>query len=162
MEGVLSLEGIRAEPELAGFVKNLTADTLEKLVAIRDKEGKALNADVARHLATIKKEILKVNVATKAAIKEKEKSLPEEEYSIFLKNTDVSEELARINYHLKNFKNILGRAVSCGKELDFISQEIQREANTISAKAQDARVSSSIIKIKSAIDKIREQLQNAE
>lgn len=162
MQGILTVEKVEVTPELARFVKGLVYEALAKLLSIKDKEGRALNNDVSKYIGTIQKESARISTLTKASIKEKAKKLSDDEYGVFLKGTDISEELARINYHVKNFKAILSKNASGAKELDFVSQEIQREANTISAKAQDARVSSSVIQIKSAIDKIREQLQNAE
>lgn len=162
MEGILNLEKTHYNPEIAGVIKDLISTAVKKIASMRDKEGRVLEADVLRHAQTINREILKIKSFVKSSIAQKKDSLSEEEYGVFLKNTDVSEELTRIGYHVKNFQATLKKAISSGKELDFIAQEIQREANTISAKAQDANVSSAVILIKSAIDKIREQLQNAE
>ena len=111
---------------------------------------------------THEKEVEKIIHCEKKIEGEKKRLLSEEEYSVFSKNTDISEELTRISYHCRNFLATIKKPAACGKELDFISQEIQREANTISAKAQSAKISSSVVKIKSGIDRIREQVQNVE
>lgn len=162
LEGVLRIEKTSFTPEFIQAVKALVEKALERLVAMRQKEGKAVTLDILRRIALIKKEVLKINSVTRDANKKKKSILSEDEYGVFLKNTDIAEELTRLSYHLKNFLATVKKSSSCGKELDFIAQEIQREANTISAKAQSARASSSVVKIKSAVDQIREQLQNVE
>jgi uncharacterized protein (TIGR00255 family) len=68
----------------------------------------------------------------------------------------------RLKFHTKNFKNKLVRSNPVGKELDFIAQEMQREANTIGAKACNVYISARVVQIKSQIEKIREQVQNIE
>lgn len=162
LEGILKIEKLSITPEFIQAVKQVIHKALEKLTGIRQKEGKALAGDILRRIAVIQKEVEKITRCTKEMNSEKKRSCAEEEYSVFLKNTDISEELTRINYHSRNFLATLNKAAACGKELDFISQEIQREANTISAKAQSAKISSSVVKIKSAVDSIREQVQNVE
>lgn len=162
LEGILKLEKVQITAEFIQALKALTSAALEKLVHIRQKEGRALTTDTLKRINAIKKEADKITQAVKGVNAQKKGILSEEDYSVFLKNTDIAEELTRIRYHLKNFLSTLKKSASAGKELDFISQEIQREANTISAKAQSAKVSSAVVKIKSAIDQIREQVQNAE
>jgi len=85
-----------------------------------------------------------------------------EEVALFVRNSDVSEELTRIKSHLKGFRTALRNQKEAGKELDFIAQELFREANTIGAKSGSFRISRWVIKIKSQIEKVREQLQNVE
>ncbi len=85
-----------------------------------------------------------------------------EEVALFVRNSDVSEELTRINSHLKAFKMALNSKGEAGKELDFVAQELFREANTIGAKSGSFRISRWVIKMKSQIEKMREQLQNVE
>lgn len=162
LEGILKVEKTALTPEFIQAIKALAQKTLEKLVRARQKEGRAITADILRRIALIKKESEKITACSKHLCKEKKNILSEDEYGVFLKNTDIAEELTRITYHLKNFLNTIKKSAACGKELDFIAQELQREANTISAKAQSAPISSSVVKIKSAVDRIREQVQNVE
>jgi uncharacterized protein (TIGR00255 family) len=86
----------------------------------------------------------------------------EEEAAIFARNCDITEETHRIASHISGFKKILAKSSEAGRRLDFIAQEMHREANTIGAKANDFPISKEVIKIKSQIDKIREQVQNVE
>ncbi|MDD2654371.1 MAG: DUF1732 domain-containing protein, partial [Candidatus Omnitrophica bacterium] len=92
----------------------------------------------------------------------KSKSLSQEELPLFLKSSDINEEVSRLKYHINNFQKKLKLPVVSGKELDFISQELQREINTVGAKLPDTQITSFVIKIKDLVEKIREQLQNVE
>jgi len=98
----------------------------------------------------------------KIIIAEKRKLLSKEELPLFLKSTDINEEISRLKYHVSNLKNKLRKKSAAGKELDFISQELQREINTVGAKMPDTQITSGVITIKDLIEKIREQLQNVE
>lgn len=86
----------------------------------------------------------------------------EEEAAIFARNCDITEETHRIAAHITGFKKVLLHSGEAGRRLDFIAQEMHREANTIGAKANDFPIAKEVIKIKSNIDKIREQVQNVE
>jgi uncharacterized protein (TIGR00255 family) len=82
------------------------------------------------------------------------------EVSVYAERSDVSEELSRLTCHLEQFGQVAGSAESPGRKLDFIAQEMLREANTIGAKASDADIARHVIEIKGAIDRIKEQVQN--
>ncbi len=83
-----------------------------------------------------------------------------QEVAIMIEKRDVTEELARIDAHIKQFRKILQSGDIIGKQLDFLTQEFNREANTIASKAGDYRIANIIIEMKSEIEKIREQVQN--
>ena len=83
-----------------------------------------------------------------------------QEVAVMAEKTDISEELARIENHLSQFKKIFIDGDTIGKRLDFILQELNREANTIASKTGDTRVSNIVIEMKSEIEKMREQVQN--
>ena len=82
------------------------------------------------------------------------------EVSIYAERSDVSEELARLASHLQQFCEELTSREAAGRKMDFIAQEMLREANTIGSKAGDAEVARHVIEIKGAIDRIKEQVQN--
>ena len=86
----------------------------------------------------------------------------EEERLAFLKGTDVTEETDRLYFHINNFQHKIALGGAVGKELDFITQEMQREANTLAAKSFDLIISGRAVEMKSQIEKIREQVQNIE
>jgi len=84
------------------------------------------------------------------------------EVSLFVDRSDVSEEIVRLRSHLQQFAESLQLAESSGRKLEFIVQEMGREVNTIGSKASDAEISRYVIEIKSALERIREQIQNVE
>jgi uncharacterized protein (TIGR00255 family) len=86
----------------------------------------------------------------------------EEERLAFLKGADIAEEIDRLSFHINNFQQKIAQGGTVGKELDFITQEMQREANTLGAKSFDSTISGRAVEMKSQIEKIREQVQNIE
>ena len=86
----------------------------------------------------------------------------QQEVAFLAERTDITEEIVRAESHLTQFNALLKSAESVGRKMDFLLQEIHREVNTISAKANDAEISQGIIEIKSELEKIREQVQNIE
>jgi uncharacterized protein (TIGR00255 family) len=86
----------------------------------------------------------------------------EQEIAIFADRSDITEELVRLDIHIKNFRETMERDVPVGRRLDFLLQEMYREANTISSKARDTEILEMVIDIKSNLEKLREQVQNIE
>ncbi|SEN61515.1 TIGR00255 family protein [Amphibacillus marinus] len=84
------------------------------------------------------------------------------ELAILAEKGDITEELVRIDSHLSQSRGLLAQAGVVGRKLDFIVQELMREANTIGSKANDSRISEYVIELKSALEKIKEQVQNIE
>lgn len=84
------------------------------------------------------------------------------EVAVFAERCDIAEELSRLASHLEQFRTVLTKEGEPGRKLDFIAQEMLREANTISSKANDAEISRSVVEIKTAVDRIKEQVQNLE
>jgi uncharacterized protein (TIGR00255 family) len=170
LETILSLPGLlsvsgdkRLLEKIAPQIKHLLRQALAKLIYMRQQEGRAIVRDFRRRLGMITKELESIKLRIKKVIAEKRKTFSSpEEFSAFLKDSDISEEVVRMNFHLKNFSSQITKPASDGKELDFIAQELQREINTVSAKSVDALISTSAVKIKSQVEKLREQLQNVE
>ncbi len=164
LPGVLSLtEDRRSKGNIWPRLKTLVHNTIDDLVGMRKKAGRALyryfkNASQAleTNLGIIKRKFKKLIQEKIAELK------TPEERSSFLKDTDITEEIERLTFHFRNFQKKLSKNGPIGKELDFIAQEMQREANTMGAKSCDAMVSSRVVEIKSQIEKVREQLQNIE
>ncbi|MFP6768527.1 MAG: DUF1732 domain-containing protein, partial [Planctomycetaceae bacterium] len=84
------------------------------------------------------------------------------EVSVFADRCDINEELSRMRAHLDQFKSILDGESSEGRKLEFLGQEMFREVNTIGSKANNVEIAHRVVEIKSAIDRIRENLQNVE
>jgi uncharacterized protein (TIGR00255 family) len=136
---------------------------LDDLVKTRKNEGQALHKYLKKRAEALSINLQAVKLRFKEAIKAKLSILiTDEERSSFLKESDINEELERLTFHIGNFKNKLTQSGPVGKELDFIAQEMQREANTLAAKSFDVGVSGKVVEMKSQIEKIREQVQNIE
>ncbi len=161
------------------FVKEVIEEALKKLVKDREKEGNALFKDLIRRINKVHRIVS--NIKNRAAsnvqnykkklqdrIKELSGGYPidrgrlEVEVALFAKNSDITEELTRLNNHIHNFTGTIRKDREVGKKLDFIAQELHREINTIGAKSSGFNVSSGVIEIKTEIEKIREQLKNIE
>lgn len=165
LPGVVSLSlDEEKKKDLWPKLKTYFVQLKKTFLKARLKEGRALAVDLKKRLKNIHLSVVGIKRHLPILIKQKTKDIGlDEEITKILKDIDISEELMRIEYHLRNFSTIIDRRnAAVGKELDFIAQEIQRETNTISAKSQDALVSSQVVNIKSQIEKIREQLQNVE
>ena len=84
------------------------------------------------------------------------------EVSIFAERSDIAEEAVRLASHLDQFQEIMNEPESTGRKLEFLTQEMFREANTIGSKAGDVEISRHVVEIKAALEKIREMVQNVE
>lgn len=164
LPGILSLAESRIPKERIWPRLNLLVNqVLDDLVGMRQKEGRALYTYLKRraqalsnNLGIIERKSRKITMDKCAQIK------IDEERASFLKQVDITEELERLTFHIRNFKNKLAKRGPIGKELDFIAQEMQREANTMGAKSCSAAISARAVQLKSQIEKIREQVQNIE
>lgn len=155
------------------------SDALGELIKMRAREGKHLAKDLIGRLKVVRqalKEIGKIH----PAIAEKYRATlldrihkaglalqPNDdrlikEVAFFADRSDVSEELTRLESHLAQFAHHLRKDEPVGRTLEFITQEISRELNTLGAKAGDAEVSRHVVACKSEVEKIREQIQNLE
>ena len=164
LPGVLCLGEERAST--AGIwpkLKILVNRACEELEKMRRKEGRALHSYLYGRAKGLGRDLHTVNTRFHKAVKEKLAVLEAmEERSSFLKNSDITEEIERLDFHIRNFLEKLLKNEPVGKELDFIAQEMQREANTMAAKSFDVAVSVRVVQMKSQIEKIREQVQNVE
>ncbi len=169
LAALVTLPGVlrHRKPELKMTVRARVAkaafkEALDRVLAMRRREGAALDKDlrkrigiIGRHMGVAKRRVEKVR-------NEMKKKLPPENLESVLRSTDVTEEITRIDFHLKGFLKHLRGSGTKGKVLDFIGQELQREINTLGAKVQDKFVAHEVVLIKDEIEKIREQVQNVE
>lgn len=84
----------------------------------------------------------------------------EQEMLMFLQKTDVAEELERLTVHIDEVQSVLNKSAPAGRRLDFLMQELNREANTMGSKSQDARLTKASVDLKVLIEQMREQVQN--
>lgn len=158
----------------------IISEASEALVVMRETEGLGLVSDIVQRLSTIESLRSEIGVIMEGAptrIKERMEErlkivasdlrLDSErlalEVALLAERVDVSEELARLDIHLAQFRATLkGHLDGIGRKLDFMTQEIGRELNTVASKAQDARVQGFVVDAKVALERIREQVQNVE
>ena len=184
---LLLLPGV-CVPPLADEVREKSWPALEAginravdgLIDMRTREGQALHADLECHCRAIEEQLQviiprkdtvvaeyhkrllsRVNeLVNSAQLKVAESDLVRE-VAVFAERSDINEEISRLRSHLEQFRRVAAEDQG-GRKLDFISQEMLREANTIGSKANDAPIARAIVEIKGCIDRIKEQVQNVE
>lgn len=164
LPGVLSLaENKITASSVWPTVKALVNQAVDDLAATRNREGKALYVYLNHRVKSLDKLLGRIKIRFKKAVADRVAGLStNEERAAFLKDSDITEEIERLSFHIRTFRNKLVKTGPVGKELDFIAQEMQREANTMGAKSFDVPISASALQIKSQVEKIREQVQNIE
>jgi uncharacterized protein (TIGR00255 family) len=163
LPGILSLkEDKPAGEHIWEQLKPVFLQALDSLLMARGKEGRALASLLKERSSLLHKDLLFIKRRFITAVKSRLKDIQEDERAAFLKGADITEETDRLYFHINNFQHKLAAGGSVGKELDFITQEMQREANTLAAKSFDLIISGRAVQIKSQIEKIREQVQNIE
>lgn len=178
--GVLAYSDSMAETtKLWKYLQGALNKALDSLDESRAKEGHNLSKDLRLRINKIRRHIDAINKRSEVSIRhykdalakrikelsggiEMDRGRLEQEVALYAKNCDITEELTRVRSHLKNFEGSLNSVGEKGKTLDFMAQELMREANTIGAKSSDFQISNHVIKIKSEIEKIREQVKNIE
>ncbi|MBF0318826.1 MAG: YicC family protein [Nitrospirae bacterium] len=152
-------------------------EAIDRLKAMRQHEGQLLMVEITKHLDTIDtalKQIEEQSIGStervlgkiKNKLKELTDSLPEndprilQEAALLAEKYDISEEIQRIGSHLKQFRQNLTENDKIGRKLDFILQELNREANTITSKTDMYSVNAHAVDLKSEVEKLREQVQN--
>jgi uncharacterized protein (TIGR00255 family) len=163
------------------IIRQLTVQAVEKLLAMRQREGKALHEDLGKHLSIIENSVAEVEKRAPSVVNEYHRRLTSrvnelmgkaelkvnegdllKEIAVFAERSDVSEEIQRLRHHCKQFRDSCLKGEHAGRKLDFITQEMLREANTIASKANDAEIAGLIVEVKGAIDRLKEQVQNVE
>lgn len=174
--GVLVEAGVPPDT-LAAELDALVGTALQELRGARAREGAKLSAAIAARCEDIEAVVARVAPrvpALHAAFVEKLAARVREagfepgderlaqELALFATRADVAEEVDRLSAHVAEFRRVLAEGGSAGKRLDFLAQELHREANTLGSKAVDAELSRVSLELKVAIEQIREQVQNIE
>ena len=179
LPGVASLSEPEVDEEtVTGLAARALDGALAELVAMREKEGDALRRDLALHLdaaAALRERIAQrapqVVADYRVRLQERlaELNVPEvdpvrlaQEVALMADRCAIDEELSRLESHIAQMRAYLDAQGETGKKMDFLIQEMNREANTIGSKASDARIAHLVVDLKSEIEKLREQVQNAE
>ena len=167
------------EEEILSLVREATNAALDSLLKMRDTEGKAITQDILSKMDEIER--LTGVIETRAPyVAEEYKSRLEEtvrealsgaevdetrlltEVALFADKCAIDEELARLHAHIAHYRSILSTEPTAGRKLDFLTQELNREANTIGSKANDSFIAENVVLLKCEIEKVREQIQNLE
>ncbi len=152
---------------------------LDKLIEMRMREGESLKADIENRISFLESIVVKVRpMAEKIPELQKEQLLKRlnesglqidsgderllRELVIFSDKSDVTEEITRLKSHFKQFREFMNKSEPCGRSLDFLTQELQREITTVGNKALQSEITPLIVEFKTELEKIREQIQNIE
>jgi len=174
-QGVLSPKDLDIE-EASQAVFSLLQHTVTQLVEHREREGNALAELIAQRCDAIDEEVKKARVdlpaimqglqerlhSRLAELTEIDSDRVEQEMALLAQKMDVAEELDRLETHLKEIRDILQQNKPIGRRLDFLVQELHREANTLGAKSNHVNTTYSSVELKVLIEQIREQTQNIE
>jgi len=186
---LVQLPGVCQEPrdesdEIAthgDVIRELTNTAVNKLLAMRRREGEALHTELMGHTSAISQNLEEVRKRAPAVVEEYHKRLSQrvnqliskaelkvnesdliKEVAVFAERADICEEIQRLGSHLESFEHSCKSSEHAGRKLDFIAQEMLREANTIASKANDAVIATHIVEVKGLIDRLKEQVQNVE
>ena len=167
------------EQEFA-IIKQALSNSLDFLLDMKRNEGKELEKDLKKRIRSIEENLTKIEAEAEPSVgehfnkyKEKVKNLLDEnqsinnerletELAIMAERADITEECVRLRSHIKFFKDSLQKEEDPGRKLNFLCQEMNREANTISSKTLSTSITHYSVHIKEEIERIREQIQNIE
>ncbi len=174
---VLDQANEKAQAELTALVDK----AIDSLLVMRTDEGKTIIADLQGNCAVIEKFLAGIADRAPLVIQDyyqrlkrrveeltgsAELALSEQdlakEVAVFSERCDIAEEVSRLRSHLSQFRAMMTTDDQSGRKLEFITQEMLREANTLAAKANDVKIGLAVVEIKTAIDRIKEQTQNVE
>ncbi len=186
---ILALPGVVSEPGSTPGVleddwplfQRVLNEALDRLQGMRREEGRAMADEMLQHrdfiagqLDLIRQRAPTIVEAYRDRLHERVRKLLGEldveidrnelikEISIFAERSDIAEEVTRLSSHLDQFQEIVNEPESPGRKLEFLTQEMFREANTIGSKASDVDISRHVVEIKGTLEKIRELVQNVE
>jgi uncharacterized protein (TIGR00255 family) len=166
-------------PELTARVERVVDEALAALVSMRETEGRILERDLTNRLATVGGFVDDLERLARAGqerlairLRERLAQLPadltadaaalSQEVVRFVARSDVDEEVVRLRGHVEHWRALAAAPEPCGRKLDFLVQEMNREVNTIGAKVEGARATEVVIAAKAELERIREQVQNVE
>ena len=167
------------EAALWADVQAVAGQAVDAFLTMRAAEGEKLRADLLSHLDVVEQLVGRIEANTAGRVKAysdklyarlqellADRSIDESrlvtEAAIFADKTAIDEETVRLHSHIAQYRDILSGDGPVGRKLDFLTQELNREANTIGSKCQDVDITRLVVELKSEIEKLREQLQNLE
>ena len=165
------------DDSLRAIVEGLCRRALDELAAARAREGAKLSAGILERVRAMRARVVEVAPLLPQAIAAYQEKIAERlkealgsaddervraEIAVFATRADVAEELERLRAHLGEVERVLGAGGAVGKRLDFIAQELNREANTLASKSASAAISDCALELKLLVEQVREQVQNLE
>ena len=188
LESILQLPGVVEDSsstdkveELWPLIKQATTEALQQLNNMRHQEGDAMKQDMLANCKKIATELAEVEKLAPAVVDAYGKKMTDRingmlekfevsitpadivrEVGVFAERCDISEEVVRLQNHLVQFNSVVDEPQSNGKKLEFLVQEMLRETNTIGSKANDSDIARHVVEMKTAIERIREMVQNVE
>jgi uncharacterized protein (TIGR00255 family) len=186
---LLALPGVVAEPASASLdlekewpvMERVLEEALARLQTMRQEEGKAMARELLVHRQFMMEQLDEIRQRSPSVVEthrdrllERVRTLLKEvdvqldsgdlikEVSIFAERSDIAEEVVRLASHFDQFQEIIKEPESAGRKLEFLTQEMFREANTIGSKASDVDISRRVVEIKGTLEKVRELVQNIE
>ena len=180
MRDVILVKSVEVDVESVRAALRVVLElALDSYDAMRNQEGKAIEDDfhkrlqlIEAYLNDIKERAPNASNGYEKRLKDKMKRMSADmeidenrliqEVAIFSERCDMTEEVVRAMSHLKQFRHYIDMEDAIGRRLDFLLQEINREVNTLSSKAQESSISAKAVEIKAELEKIREQAQNVE
>ena len=157
--------------------RRVISQAVDRMVAMKRAEGAALVRDLRKRVTRIKRAVLAIESRVPARLRERRENLIAqlkelnvesdskrilEEVAFISEKVDIHEECVRLKSHCSMFLRAVGSSQTAGKKLDFITQEMLRETDTLAAKARDMAISRRAIEIKGEIEKLKEQVRNVE
>lgn len=189
IENLLLLPGVvnekRSDPEVAEadwpVIERTLREALDNLSKMRREEGRAMTDDLVVNCRAIETELkqvaerapqavdtyrIRLDERVRKALEEHQVALnPADlvrEVAIYAERSDISEEIVRLDSHLKQFGEIMAQEDGAGRKLEFLTQEMLREVNTIGSKSTDVEIARRVIEMKTSIERLREMIQNVE
>ncbi|MFN2257211.1 MAG: YicC/YloC family endoribonuclease [Desulfuromonadaceae bacterium] len=175
---------VLSEPEIDASnaregLKHAVTEALEATVQMRRTEGKSMEEDIVVRLQTLEELLHAIEVRTPQVVEEWQQKLHKrldnllqeaevdpqrvaQEVAVFADRCDISEEVVRFNSHIAQMRDLLTQSGAIGRQMDFLLQELNREANTMGSKSNDAELTRNVVALKAELEKIREQVQNIE
>lgn len=163
------------------IIKALTETALDRLGEMRRAEGQALRTDLLNQCARIREHAAQIASRAPVVVQEYQQKLRDRvaqlvqdaklnvdkdqlvrEVAVYADRSDINEEITRLTTHLDQFARLCDSPELAGRKLDFLAQELLREANTIGSKSNDAYIAVRVVEIKGGIDRLKEQVQNVE
>ena len=179
-DGVVTLEERAVDLESARTAGSAAlAAALDALLAMREREGAALSRDLESRLAVVEGIAARLAELSPRSVEDYRARLHERvaelsrglapdparlatEVALFADRTDVTEELTRLSSHVAQMRGLLASGEPAGRKMDFLVQEMHREANTVGSKSQSAEAAAAVVTLKAEIERMREQVQNVE